>query len=111
MVGQFSWVPTDFTSLTSVALRAVLATNGTTNLTGSLQVYNLTSGSFLDLVSTPSVSKHLAFTGSAPTLFTSTNLLAAGTNFDNSSTAVYEVRVSGSSANTLVVGGVELVFG
>jgi len=111
VVGQFSWVPTDFTSLTSVALRAVLATNGTTNLTGSLQVYNLTSGSFLDLVSTPSVSKHLAFTGSAPTLFTSTNLLAAGTNFDNSSTAVYEVRVSGSSANTLVVGGVELVFG
>lgn len=111
VVGQFSWVPADFTSLTSVALRAVLATNGTTNLTGSLQVYNLTSGSFLDLVSTPSVSKHLAFTGSAPTLFTSTNLLAAGTNFDNSSTAVYEVRVSGSSANTLVVGGVELVFG
>ena len=111
VVGQFSWVPTDFTSLSSVVLRAVLATNGTVNLTGSLQVYNLTSGSFLDLVSTPSVSKHLPFTGSSPTLFTSTNLLATGTNFDNSSTSVYEVRVSGSSANDLVVGGVELVFG
>jgi hypothetical protein len=109
-VGQFSWVPTDFTSLSSVVLRAVLATNGTVNLTGSLQVYNITSGSFLDLVSAPAVNKHLAFTGSAPTLFSSANLLAAGTNFDNSSTSVYEVRVSGSSANTVVVGGVELVF-
>jgi hypothetical protein len=103
-------VPTDFTSLSSVVLRAVLATNGTVNLTGSLQVYNITSGSFLDLVSAPAVNKHLAFTGSAPTLFSSANLLAAGTNFDNSSTSVYEVRVSGSSANTIVVGGVELVF-
>ena len=111
VVGQFSWVPTDFTSLSSVVLRAVLATNGTVNLTGSLQVYNITSGSFLDLVSAPAVNKHLAFTGSAPTLFSSANLLAAGTNFDNSSTSVYEVRVSGSSADTVVVGGVELVFG
>jgi hypothetical protein len=110
VVGQFSWVPTDFTSLTSVVLRAVLATDGTTNLTGSLQVYNLTSGSFLDLTSAPT-NKHLPFTGSNPTLFSSDNLLAAGTNFNNSSTSVYEVRVSGSSADTLVVGGVELVFG
>lgn len=109
-VGQFSWVPTDFASLSSVVLRAVLATDGTVNLTGSLQVYNLTSGSFLDLISTPSTSKHLPFSGSSPALFSSANLLAAGTNFDNSSTSVYEVRVSGSSADTVVVGGVELVF-
>jgi hypothetical protein len=52
----------------------------------------------------------MIFTGSTPTLLTSSNLLVGITNFNNSSTSVYEVRVSGSSANTSIVGGVEIVF-
>jgi len=110
VIGQFSWVPADYTGLTSVSVRAVLSTDGTANHTGSLQIYNLTSGSFIDLIDTPATSAHMIFTGSTPTLLTSSNLLTGITNFDNSSTAVYEVRVSGSSANTTIVGGVEIVF-
>jgi hypothetical protein len=109
-IGQFSWVPADYTGLTEISLRAIMSTGGTANHTGSLQVYNLTSGSYLDLLDTPSVSKHFVITSSIPTLVTSSNLLTGITNFDNSSTAVYEVRVSGSSANNTFIGGVELVF-
>lgn len=110
MIGQFAWVPSDYTGLTSVRVRAIMATDGTANHTGSLQIYNLTSGSYLDLVDTPSTDKHFTVTGSAPTLVSSSNLLTGITNFDNSSTSVYEVRVSGSTANNVIVGGVELIF-
>jgi hypothetical protein len=110
VIGQFSWVPADYTGLTSVSVRAVLSTDGTTNHTGSIQIYNLTSGSFIDLIDTPATSTHMIFTGSTPMLLTSSNLLTGITNFNNSSTSVYEVRVSGSSANTSIVGGVEIVF-
>jgi hypothetical protein len=110
VIGQFSWVPADYTGLTSVSVRAVLSTDGTANHTGSIQIYNLTSGSFIDLIDTPATSTHMIFTGSTPTLLTSSNLLVGITNFNNSSTSVYEVRVSGSSANTSIVGGVEIVF-
>ena len=108
--GQFSWVPADYTGLTSVTVRAIMSTDGTTNHTGSLQVYNLTLGSYLDLLDTPASSKHFIITSSIPTLVTSSNLLTGITNFDNSSTSVYEVRVSGSLASSTFVGGVELVF-
>lgn len=110
MIGQFSWVPADYTGLTSVRVRAIMATDGTTNHTGSLQIYNLTSGSYLDLVNTPSTGKHFTITGSTPTLVSSSNLLTGITNFNNSSTSVYEVRVSGSTANNTIIGGVELIF-
>lgn len=110
MIGQFAWVPADYTGLTSVRVRAIMSTDGTANHTGSLQIYNLTSGSYLDLVNTPSTGKHFTVTGSTPTLVTSSNLLTGITNFDNSSTSVYEVRVSGSSANNTIIGGVELIF-
>lgn len=110
MIGQFSWVPTDYTGLTSVRVRAIMSTDGTANHTGSLQIFNLTSGSYLDLVNTPSTGKHFTVTGSTPTLVTSSNLLTGITNFDNSSTSVYEVRVSGSTANNTIIGGVELIF-
>ena len=110
MIGQFSWVPADYTGLTSITVRAIMSTDGTANHTGSLQIYNLTSGSYLDLVDTPSTGKHFTVTGSTPTLVTSSNLLTGITNFDNSSTSVYEVRVSGSTANNTIIGGVELIF-
>lgn len=110
MIGQFSWVPADYTSLTSVKVRAIMSTDGTANHTGSLQIYNLTSGSYVDLIDTPATSKYLKVTGSTPTLVTSSNLLATVTNFDDKYTAIYEVRVSGSTANNIVIGGVELIF-
>lgn len=110
MIGQFAWVPADYTGLTSVRVRAIMSTDGTANHTGSLQIYNLTSGSYLDLVNTPSTGKHFTVTSSIPTLVTSSNLLTGITNFNNSSTSVYEVRVSGSSANNTIIGGVELIF-
>ena len=110
-IGQFSWVPADYVGLTSVTVRAIMSTDGTANHTGSLQVHNLTSGSYLDLVDTPSVGTFFEITSSIPTLVTSSNLLTGITNFDNSSTSVYEVRVSGSLASSTFVGGVELVFG
>ena len=110
MIGQFAWVPADYTGLTSVRVRAIMATDGTANHTGSLQIYNLTSGSYLDLVDTPSSGKHFTITGSTSTLVSSSNLLTGITNFNNSSTSVYEVRVSGSTANNIIVGGVELIF-
>jgi len=109
-IGQFSWVPADYSGLTEVSLRAIMSTGGTANHTGSLQVYNLTSGSYLDLVDTPAVGTFFEITSSIPTLVTSSNLLTGITNFDNSNPAVYEVRVSGSSANNTFIGGVEIVF-
>lgn len=109
LAGQFSWVPSDYTGLSSVSVRAIMSTDGTTNHTGSMQIYNLTLGSYL-VVDTPAVSTFFEITSSIPTLLTSSNLLAGGTNFDNSNTAIYEVRVSGSSANNTIVGGVEIIF-
>lgn len=109
VIGQFSWVPSDYTGLTSVTLRAVMSV-GAARHTGSLQVYNLTSGSYLDLVNTPTTGKHFTITSSMPTLLTSSNLLSGITNFNNNSNSVYEIRVSGSSANSTFVGGVEIVF-
>jgi hypothetical protein len=110
MAGQFSWVPADYVGLTSVRVRAIMSTDGTVNHTGSLQIYNLTSGSYLDLIDTPATSTYFEITSSTPTLVTSSNLLTGITNFDNSSTSVYEVRVSGSTANNTIIGGVELIF-
>lgn len=110
MIGQFSWVPLDYTGLTSVRVRAIMSTDGTANHTGSLQIYNLTSGSYVDLIDTPSTGKYFTITGSTPTLVTSSNLLSGITNFDNISTSIYEVRVSGSTANNTIIGGVELIF-
>lgn len=110
MIGQFSWVPADYTGLTSIRVRAIMSTDGTANHTGSLQIYNLTSGSYIDLIDTPSTNKYFTVTSSIPTLVSSSNLLTGITNFDNSSISVYEVRVSGSSANNTIIGGVELIF-
>ena len=110
VIGQFSWVPSDYASLTTLRVRAIMSTDGTANHTGSLQIYNLTSGSYLDLVNSPSVDTTFIITSSIPTLVTSSNLLSGVTNFDNSSTSIYEVRISGSTANSTIVGGVELVY-
>jgi hypothetical protein len=111
VAGQFSWVPADYTGLASVTVRAIMSTDGTANHTGSLQLYNLTSGNYVSIIDTPAVSNFFEITSSIPTLVTSSNLLTGITNFDNSSTSVYEVRVSGSLASSTFVGGVELVFG
>ena len=110
MVGQFSWVPSDYTGLTSVSVRAIIATDGAANLTGSLQIYNLTSGSYVDLIDTPTPSKYFDITSSAPTFITSSNLLNGNTNFNNTTESIYEVRVSGSTTDNVIVGSVELVF-
>jgi hypothetical protein len=110
VIGQFAWVPADYTGLTSLKIRAIMSTDGTANHTGSLQIYNLTSGSYVDLIDTPSKSKYFTITSSIPSLITSSNLLTGITNFNNSSTSIYEVRVSGSSANNTIIGGIELIF-
>ena len=109
-IGQFSWIPSDYASLTTLRVRAIMSTDGTANHTGSLEIYNLTSGSYVNLIDTPSVSSVFQITSSTPTLVTSSNLLAGGTNFDNAVDSIYEVRISGSTANTMIVGGVELVY-
>jgi hypothetical protein len=108
VAGQFAWVPADYTELTTIRVRAIMSTDGTSNFTGSLQIYNLTSGSYLNLIDGP--SKYFTITSSTPTLITSSNLLFGVSNFNNSSTSVYEVRISGSSASTLLFGGAELVY-
>jgi hypothetical protein len=110
VIGQFSWVPSDYASLTTLRVRAIMSTDGTANHTGSLQIYNLTSGSYIDLVNTPSIDTVFIITSSIPTLVTSSNLLSGITNFDNASTSIYEIRVSGSTANSTIIGGVELVY-
>ena len=109
-IGQFSWIPSDYASLTTLRVRAIMSTDGTINHTGSLEIYNLTSAAYVNLIDTPSVSSVFAITSSTPTLVTSSNLLAGGTNFDNVVDSIYEVRISGSTANTMIVGGVELVY-
>ena len=109
-IGQFSWIPSDYASLTTLRVRAIMSTDGTANHTGSLEIYNLTSGSYVNLIDTPSVSSVFQITSSTPTLVTSSNLLAGGTNFDNVVDSIYEVRISGSTVNTIVIGGVELVY-
>jgi hypothetical protein len=110
MTSQFAWIPSDYTGLSFVGVRAIMATDGTANLTGSLQIYNLTSGSYVDLIDTPTVSSYFTVTSSAPTFITSSNLISGITNFDNTSNSIYEVRVSGSTTNNIVVGSVELIF-
>jgi hypothetical protein len=70
VIGQFSWVPSDYASLTTLRVRAIMSTDGTANHTGSLQIYNLTSGSYIDLVNTPSIDTVFSITSSIPTLVT-----------------------------------------
>ena len=110
IIGQFSWIPSDYASLTTLRVRAIMSTDGTANHTGSLQIYNLTSNAYVNLVDTPSVDSLFTITSSTPTLVTSSNLLSGGTNFDNITDSIYEVRISGSTANTTIIGGVELVY-
>jgi len=110
IIGQFSWIPSDYASLTTLRVRAIMSTDGTANHTGSLQIYNLTSNAYVNLVDTPSVDNLFTITTSTPTLVTSSNLLSGGTNFDNITDSIYEVRISGSTANTTIIGGVELVY-
>ena len=110
IIGQFSWIPSDYASLTTLRVRAIMSTDGTANHTGSLQIYNLTSNAYVNLVDTPSVDSLFTITTSTPTLVTSSNLLSGGTNFDNITDSIYEVRISGSTANTTIIGGVELVY-
>jgi hypothetical protein len=70
----------------------------------------LTSGSYVDLIDTPTVSSYFTVTSSAPTFITSSNLLSGIPNFDNNADSIYEVRVSGSTTDKVVVGSVELIF-
>jgi len=108
MVGQFVWVPSDFGNLTNVFARIIMSTDNTVNFTGSIQIYNLTSGSYVDIKDIS--GKFLYATSGTPTLITSSNLYAPGTNFNTSSTSIYEVRISGSSPNNLIFGGAELIY-
>jgi hypothetical protein len=110
MTSQFTWIPSDYTGLSFIEVRAIIATDGIANLTGSLQIYNLTSGSYVDLIDTPTVSSYFKVTTSAPTFITSSNLISGITNFDNTSNSIYEVRVSGSTTDNVIVGSVELIF-
>ena len=110
LIGQFVWEPSDYTGLTSVVLRTVISTDGTLNHTGSIRVYNLTSAAYVNLLTSPSTNEHMSGTSAAPTYKFSDNLLGIGTNFDNTQTSIYEVYMSGTLTNDVIVGGVELVI-
>jgi len=110
LIGQFVWDPSDYVGLTSVVLRTVISTDGTLNHTGSIRVYNLTSANYVNLLTTPSLNEHISGTSATPTYKFSDNLLVGSTNFDNTTTSIYEVYMSGTLTNDVIVGGVELVI-
>jgi hypothetical protein len=101
MAGQFEFDPADFGAAPkNIYFRAILSVNPGTNVTGGVTLYNLTSGSYVDIGGVGNIL--LTTTASNPLLFTSVNLRSAA-NFATGS-ALYEVRTLTSnilSASTM----------
>jgi len=93
----------------SLKLRGVIA-NTDASLTGSVRLYNVTSGSYV-FIDAPN-SYHLFSTGSISTIVESADLLLAA-NFSitpGSDTAIYELQVSASNSGFKgLFGGFELI--
>lgn len=102
MVGQFEFNPTEFANPPyGFIFKTVLSVVTGTNVTGSVSLYNLSSGSYVEIggagVTTLNVSS------STPMVLSSVNLRTA-LNFYATSSAIYEVRLHTSnllSASTI----------
>jgi hypothetical protein len=102
-LGQVIFPANEYTG--SLTLRGVISSNNATN-TGSIQLYNVTSGAYVD-IGGPGV-KHLSVTGTIPTIIQSVNLISAS-GFSSSSQAIYELVASSSNAlNTSFFGSFEI---
>jgi hypothetical protein len=102
-LGQVIFPANEYTG--SLTLRGVIYSNNATN-TGSIQLYNVTSGAYVD-IGGPGV-KHLSVTGTIPTIIQSVNLISAS-GFSSSSQAIYELVASSSNAlNTSFFGSFEI---
>ena len=102
-LGQVIFPANEYTG--SLTLRGVISSNDATN-TGSIQLYNVTSGAYVD-IGGPGV-KHLSVTGTIPTIIQSVNLISAS-GFSSSSQAIYELVASSSNAlNTSFFGSFEI---
>jgi hypothetical protein len=102
-VGQVIFPANQFTG--SIVLHGVIA-NSLSTATGSVQLYNVTSGSYVE-IGGPGIT-YLSVSGTNPTIITSVDLISAS-NFNSSSQAVYELQVSSSNAGSYgFFGGFEL---
>lgn len=102
-VGQVIFPANEFSG--SLTLRGVIA-NSNALATGSIQLFNLTSGTYVH-IGGPGIT-HIYTTGTVPTIVTSVNLYGA-TNFNTTSQSVYELQASSSNGlYTTFLGGFEL---
>lgn len=107
MIGQFEFNPNDFDGgPRGIFFRAILSVVTGTNVTGSVALWNATSGAYVEF--TPGTGSMDA-TSSTPTLFTSANLRNA-VNFSTGS-AIYEVRMATSNAlSASTIGIAEMII-
>ncbi len=102
-VGQVIFPANQFTG--SIVLHGVVA-NSISTATGSIQLYNVTSGAYVEIGG--SGVTHISVSGTNPTIITSVNLISAS-NFNSSSQAIYELHVSSSNGSSYgFFGGFEL---
>jgi hypothetical protein len=101
--GQVIFPANQFTG--SIVLYGVIA-NSSATATGSVRLYNITSGSYVDIGGIG--NQYLSVSGTTPTIVSSVNLISAS-NFNSSSQAIYELQVSSSNgASYGFFGGFEL---
>jgi hypothetical protein len=90
-IGQVIFPANEFSG--SLTLRGIV-TATSSSVTGTLQLYNVTSGAYVD-IGGPGIT-HISVTGTLPTIIESVNLINA-VNFNTSSQAIYELIVSSSN--------------
>jgi len=101
--GQVIFPANQFTG--SIVLYGVIA-NSDSTATGSVRLYNVTSGAYVELGGPG--NEYLSVSGTTPTIVSSVNLISAS-NFNSSSQAIYELQVSSSNgASYGFFGGFEL---
>lgn len=101
--GQVIFPANQFTG--SIVLHGVIS-NQLSTATASIQLYNVTSGAYVDIGGTG--IKHIAVSGTVPTIISSVDLISAS-NFNSSSRAIYELQVSSSNGGSYgFFGGFEL---
>ena len=101
--GQVIFPANQFTG--SIVLHGVIS-NQLSTATSSIQLYNVTSGAYVDIGGVG--VKHISVSGTVPTIISSVNLISAS-NFNSSSQAIYELQVSSSNGGSYgFFGGFEL---
>lgn len=107
MIGQFEFNPADFDGgPRGIFFRAILSVVTGVNVTGSVALWNVTSGAFVEF--SPGTSS-MGATSSTPALFTSSDLRNA-VNFATGS-AIYEVRMATSNAlSASTIGIAEMII-